>query len=462
MPENRGFEKATGERPVPELRRFRLQHLGCKVNQYETQLIREGLQALGLEEAPRDEEGDLFVLNTCSVTEQSGSKSRHAVRSFLRKSPEARVLVTGCYAESDPEICAAIEGVDRGFGNAEKNGIVPWVARELLGMEGELPELPTGVSEFAGRTRAFVKIQDGCRDRCTFCIIPSLRGEVSSRPEAEILEELHRLAARGFQEVVFTGIHLGYYGFDRDDRRAVVSLLEKTRAIPGLRRVKLSSIEVHEIDEEMVDLFASDPHFFVPHFHLPLQAGADRTLRRMRRRYNVERFRWAARLLRERLLRPALTTDLIVGFPGETEADFEESRAFCEEMDFAKMHIFPYSVRRGTPAAEMEGHLAPEEMKRRKGIMAELDDACAARYRESFLGEVLPTLVESRRNPRTGLLTGLTERFVRLDFEGGDELMNEIVPVRALSAEGDRLLGAVEEGELASHLRSYRALSGDA
>lgn len=438
---------------MAEIRRFRLQHLGCKVNQYETQVIREGFRALGLEEAARDEDGDLFVLNTCSVTEQSGAKSRHAVRSFLRKSPDARVLVTGCYAESDPEICAAIEGVDRGFGNKEKTGIVPWVARELLGMEGELPELPKGVSEFTGRTRAFVKIQDGCRDRCTFCIIPSLRGDVTSRPEAEILEELGRLARHGFREVVFTGIHLGYYGFDREDPHAVRTLLEKTRQIEGLERVKLSSIEVHEIDEGLVDLFASDPTFFVPHFHLPLQAGADRTLRRMRRRYNVERFRGAVRLLRSRLENPAITTDVIVGFPGETEEDFRASHDFCAEMDFAKMHIFPYSVRRDTPAAEMDDHIHPEEMKRRKRALAELDDAMAERYRAGFLGETLPTLVESRRNPRTGLLTGLTERFVRVDFEGGDELMNEIVPVRAEAVEGDRLHGVLVREELPARLR---------
>lgn len=440
---------------MAEIRRFRLQHLGCKVNQYETQLIREGFEALGLEEAARDEEGDLFVLNTCSVTEQSGSKSRHAVRSFLRKSPEARVLVTGCYAESDPEICAAIEGVDRGFGNEEKGGIVPWVARELLGMEGELPELPTGVSGFAGRTRAFVKIQDGCRDNCTFCIIPSLRGDVTSRPEGEILDELRRLAARGYREVVFTGIHLGYYGFDRGDKHAVRRLLEKTREIEGLERVKVSSIEVHEIDEEMVDLFASDSRFFVPHFHLPLQAGANTTLRRMRRRYNVERFRWAVNLLRERLDAPAITSDVIVGFPGETEEDFRASHDFCAEMDFAKMHIFPYSVRRDTPAAAMPDHIHPDEMKRRKRALADLDDAQAERFRARFLGETLPTLVESRRNPRTGRLTGLTERFVRIDFEGGDELMNEIVPVGAVAVEGDRLRGELRRSELPARLRAY-------
>lgn len=423
------------------MRTFKVQELGCKVNQYEGQLLREGLRALGLDEAPTDSSADLFILNSCSVTESGGAKSRSGVRRFHRGSPDASVIVTGCYAESDREVVEAIPGVVRVFGNADKDGIVPWVARSLLGMEGELPELPRGITEFDDHTRAFVKIQDGCRDNCTFCIIPSLRGDVSSRATEDIVEEVRALARGGKKEVVFTGIHLGYFGWDRDDRRAVVELLERVRGVEGLERVKLSSIEVHEITEELVDLFASDA-FFVPHFHLPLQAGCDATLRRMRRKYSTRRFRDAAALVRERLDDPAVTTDVIVGFPGETAADFEASRAFCEEMAFSKMHIFPYSVRRGTPAATMPDHVPAIEIKRRKEVLAALDDRMSAEFRRRFVGTTAPVLVEERRG-RSGRLTGLTDRFCRLELEGDCELMNTIVDVRVIGEVDGVLTGVL-------------------
>ena len=429
-------------------RTFKIENLGCKVNQYECELVREGLQAIGLEEAPAETVCDLVVVNSCSVTESGGAKSRYAVRSLERRNPGARVLVTGCYAESDPNEVAALDGVERVFGNQEKSGLVPWVAREMLGMEAELPELPRGITEFSGRTRAFVKIEDGCRDNCTFCIIPSLRGDPVSRSHDDIVEELHRLAENGYQEVVFTGVHLGYYGWDRDDREALPKLLEATRKVPGLRRVKLSSIEVHEITDDLVDLFASDP-VFVPHFHLPLQAGADRTLRRMRRKYNTDRFRWAVALLRSRLDRPTITTDVIFGFPGETEANFDASLAFCREMDFAKMHVFPYSVRRDTPAATFPDHLDGAEMARRKLAMTALDDEMATAWRRRFVGVVAPTLVESRPVPAgTSRLTGLTDRFLRVDFDGDARLMNHIVDVAIGGEDGERLRGRVVGAEV--------------
>ncbi len=391
--------------------------------------------------APDGAGSDLFVLNTCSVTEHSGTKSRHALRHQQRLNPNAEMLVTGCYAESDRERVEEIEGVTRAFGNKEKQGLVPWVARELLGMEGELPEMPKGISEFAGHTRAFVKIQDGCRDHCTFCIIPALRGDVQSRGEEEIIEELLRLVDSGYKEVVFTGIHLGYYGFDRQDPEAMMRLLRRTREIPGLRHAKLSSVEVHEISDELIDLFAESPDFFLPHFHLPLQAGCDATLKRMRRRYNVDRFRRSVAQLRERLDRPAITTDVIVGFPGESRGDFEDSYRFCEEMNFAKMHIFPYSVRRGTLAETMPDHVPHEVLAQNKRLLADLDDAMASEFRELWVGSEVPALIEGRRNPQTGQLTGLSDRFVRVDFDGGDELMNEIIPIRVKNNGVDRVLG---------------------
>ena len=427
-------------------RTFKLHELGCKVNQWEGQWFREGLLALGLTEARADEGADLYLVNSCSVTESGGAKSRHSVRHFLRRHPETRVLVTGCYAESDREVVEQLPGVVRVFGNQEKAGIVPWVARSLLGMDGELPELPRGISEFSGHTRAFVKIQDGCRDHCSFCIIPSLRGEIRSRSLPEVVEEVQRLVASGHREVVLTGVHLGYYGWEHGDDRAVFKLLCALREVEGLERLKLSSIEVHEITGELVDLFASS-EIFVPHFHLPLQAGSNHTLRLMRRRYTTERFREAVTMLRERLVRPAITTDLIVGHPGESAAAFDESMAFCEEMCFAKMHIFPYSPRRGTHAASMPDHVHDGEITRRRKEAATLDDAMSAAFRRSFLGEVVPVLVEDRSAAPAGHLTGLSDRFLRVDFEGSRDLVNTIVPVSLENVSGDRILGHIAAGD---------------
>ncbi|HGY91823.1 MAG TPA: tRNA (N(6)-L-threonylcarbamoyladenosine(37)-C(2))-methylthiotransferase MtaB [Planctomycetes bacterium] len=435
-------------RPLRSVRSFRVGEVGCKVNQWEGQWLREGLVALGLEESSEQELADLFVVNSCSVTGSGGSKSRHMIRRLVRQNPGARVIVTGCYAVSDEEVCRNLPGVVAVFGNEDKDAIVPWVAREILGMDGPLPDLPRGISRFQGHTRAFVKIQDGCRDHCTFCIIPSLRGAIRSRSQEDLLEELRRLVACGYKEVVFTGVHLGYFGWDLDEDDALIRLLRAARTVDGLERVKLSSIEVHEITEELVQLFAEDP-FYLPHFHLPLQAGCDRTLRRMRRKYSTERFRSAVRRLRAAIPDPCITTDVIVGFPGETDEDFDASFAFCREMSFAKMHIFPYSVREGTPAAEYAGKVAPEAIKDRKGRLAALDDVMADHYRRAHLDRVAPTLIEDRPG-HSGSLTGLTDRFLRVDLDGPDALRGRIVPVRLEAVEGDRLRGRLATGEAAS------------
>ena len=426
-------------------RTFRLQDLGCKVNQYETQLFREGLLGLGLSEASEAEAADVCVVNSCSVTLSGGAASRSVVRRLIRENPDAAVLVTGCYAESDREVCDAIEGVTRSFGNKEKDKLVGFVARELLQMEGELPDLPNGISHFMGHTRAFVKIQDGCRDNCTFCIIPSLRGELKSRTIADVVTEVERLVASGYREVVFTGVHLGYYGWKMEGSHGLCDLLEAMRGIDGLERVKLSSIEVHEIDDRMLEIFFSDPRF-VPHFHLPLQSGSDGTLQRMRRKYNIKRFREAVRAIRERCSDAAITTDVIVGFPGETVEEFEESLGFAREMRFAKMHIFPYSIREGTPAATAPNHVHSQEKKERAQAFAQLDDELAEAFRCQFIGRTEAVLIEERRRSESGRLTGLTDRFVRVEVDGPDDWMGQIVDLQLVASDEGVLVARPFEG----------------
>lgn len=419
------------------MKTFQVEFLGCKVNAYEIEALREGFRHLGMVETSLADAADVYVLNTCSVTANAGSTSRNRVRRALRRNPDTQVLVTGCYAESDRDRLEGIGGVRRIFGNDEKDGILPWIASELLGEpDRELP--PFRITRMGEQTRAFVKIEDGCDDNCTFCIIPTLRGPARSREPDEIVEEVGELVRSGHKEIVLTGVHIGYFGKGLPDlaegsgavRRGahLVALLRRLARIPGLERLKLSSIEVHEITDELVELFASDP-VFAPHFHLPLQAGCDRTLRRMRRKYNTALFRDRVEALRAAIPEPAISTDVIVGFPGETDADFEASLEFCRSIGFVKIHVFPYSVREGTPAATMEDPIDHRTSERRKHALLALDEEHGNAWRRGFVGRTVGVLVEGRPDA-AGRLTGLTERYLRVGFEGPERLHGEIVPVR--------------------------------
>lgn len=430
------------------MRTFRVEHLGCKVNQYEARALEEGLSRLGLQPAGPGGPADLHVLNTCSVTEHAGATSRKLVRRSVRESPGATVLVTGCYAESDRQRVEHIPGVTRVFGNAEKEGLLGWVASDLL----HLP-LDAGAARFritggGGQTRAFVKVEDGCDDRCTFCIIPRLRGPARSRPEDEVVAEVRDLVRAGHQEVVLTGVHLGYYGKETGSpRKALPALLRRLVKLPGLHRLKLSSIEVHEITSELVALFASEP-VLSPHLHLPLQSGSDNVLRLMRRKYNRRLFLERVLTLRERLVEPALSTDVIVGFPGEGDADFEDTLEVVRRAGFMKVHVFPYSPRAGTAAAGLEGALPAEIVAARKQRLLEVDALQGAAFRRGFLGRRVEVLVEGRRDSATGLLTGLTERYLRVLLPGPDRLQGHLVDVRVLrDGEAGAVLGElVTEG----------------
>ena len=436
------------------MKTFQVDFLGCKVNAYEIEALREGFRHLGLSEARDGDGADVYVLNTCSVTANAGSTSRNRVRRALRENPRADVLVTGCYAESDRDLIERIEGVRRIFGNDEKEAILPFVASELMGApDAEIP--PFRITRMGAQTRAFVKIEDGCDDHCTFCIIPTLRGEARSRDPSDIVEEVGELIRSGHREVVLTGVHIGYFGKGLPDngvpssgprRRGahLAALLRRLVRIPGLERLKLSSIEVHEITDDLVALLASDERF-APHFHLPLQAGCDRTLRRMRRKYDTKIFRQRVRALQSAIHAPALSTDVIVGFPGETDADFQETMAFCRDIGFMKLHVFPYSVREGTPAAEMDGHLPSRVIDERRHALLALDEDLGGRWRQGFVGQTVPVLVEGRPHRDSGKLTGLTDRYLRVVFDGPERLRGEIVPVRVDGVEGAVVFGLRHE-----------------
>jgi threonylcarbamoyladenosine tRNA methylthiotransferase MtaB len=367
--------------------------LGCKVNQYETEFVREGLLSIGYQDAGEDEAAELCVVNTCTVTNEGDSKSRQVIRRLAKRNPGAKIVVMGCYATRAPEEVHALPGVSQVVTDKRE---LP----DLLGRFG-VTDVPTGISGFGRRQRAYVKVQDGCLLRCSFCIIPSVRPHVTSRPVEHILDEVRRLVANGYREVVLTGIHLGHFGVEwnrelpKERWTRLSHLLARIAELPGEFRVRLSSIEATEVTRELIDVMAANPRKIAPHLHISMQSGSDGVLRRMRRRWGAQRFVDRCRLVQERLDRPAITTDIIVGFPGETDAEFAETLTVCREVGFSKIHIFPFSPRRGTPAAEMTGQVSPAVKQRRGQELAALETELRDAYYHGLIGRPLQVLVES-------------------------------------------------------------------
>ncbi len=404
-------------------RRARFVTFGCKVNQYDTQVLRELALRNGFREVEKD--ADLIVVNTCTVTEHGGALARKAVRRLARENPDARIFVTGCYAVSDPEAAADLPNVVAVVGNDDKT--------ELLGLLGEPSDRPfieETVSDLAHHTRAFLKVQDGCHLRCTYCIIPAVRPAVTSKRADTVVAEVRRMARVGRREVVLTGVHLGAWGRDlekSEPRAALTGLVALILDETGIERIRLSSIEANEVTPAMVRLYAENPRL-APHFHLPLQAGSANVLARMRRRYHPRGFLKSVAMVRDAIPDIALTTDVIVGFPGETDDDFGETLAMMREAAFMKTHVFPYSKRAGTPAATMPGQVRSREIRERAARAEALGNELARSYAESRIGTRAAALIESRRVE--GRLTGFTGRYLRVEIDGDDHHMNCIVPVR--------------------------------
>jgi threonylcarbamoyladenosine tRNA methylthiotransferase MtaB len=395
----------SGPRPV-----FRTVTLGCKVNQYETQFVREGLELAGFREATEGEAADLCVVNTCTVTVEGDAKSRQTIRQLAARNPGTRIVVMGCYATRAPDEVASLPGVAEVVRDKRE---LP----DLLGRFGVV-DVPTGISRFDCRKRAYVKVQDGCLLRCSFCIIPHVRPKLASRPAQHIVEEVGRLVANGYREVILTGIHLGHYGVDfnagrpKSDWVRLSHLLERLVRLDGAFRIRLSSIEATEVTRELVDVMAAHPTRICPHLHVSLQSGSDRILRSMRRRWGSQRFVDRCRLVQEKLDQPAFTTDVIVGYPGETEADFDDTCRVVEEVGFCKLHIFPFSPRRGTPAAQMPNQVPKHIKQERARRLADLEGQLARRYGESLLGRRLQVMVESPVADRPGWAYGTSCRYV--------------------------------------------------
>ncbi len=437
------------------MKRAALHSLGCKVNSYETEAMQEMLSEQGYEIVAFEEPADVYVINTCSVTSMADRKSRQMLHRARKQNPEALVIAAGCYVQSAEEALLQDTAVDTLIGNnetAKTPGILKaWEetgkASHVHDMSHEKQYEEMSRRQTAGHTRAYVKIQDGCDQFCTYCIIPYTRGRVRSRSLPDILSEVETLAGNGYQEVVLTGIHLDSYGADLPDKD-LLDVIRAAAGVEGIRRIRLGSLEPRIMTEPFVRGLASVEKL-CPHFHLSLQSGCDETLKRMNRRYDTQEFRACCERLRAAFDQPALTTDVMVGFPGETEEEFARTVAFLEEIRFYEMHVFKYSRRKGTRADRMEGQI-PEPVKtQRSEALLKLTKEQSRAYRQRLLGATAEVLMEEPYVCRGEVWqTGHTETYVKVAVPGEMPLMNRLLQVKVDGfLENDILRGILTEAD---------------
>ena len=424
--------------------------LGCKVNQYDSDAMRTLFIKNGYKVAESDTPADVYVVNTCSVTSIGDRKSRQMVRRIRRENPGAVIAVAGCYAQLAPEVFEKMGNVDVIVGMQNRSRIVEYVekaarsnavlneVRDVMAVKDF--ENLTVDAEGEVKTRAFIKVQEGCDNYCTFCIIPYARGRLKSRKQKDAIEEIKHLVDRGYREVVLTGIHLGNYGKDLHDGTSLSSLVNELLKIPDLLRIRLGSIESVELSEELIHLMNSEPRV-CRHLHLPIQSGSDDVLRAMNRHYRLAEYKNLIADLRERIPDLALTTDLIVGFPGETEENFKETLATLEELKFSAIHIFPYSQRTGTPAATYPNQVLPEIKKERVHRVQALEKKLSEAYRRRFLGKSVRVLPEEEKH---GCFEGLSDEYIRVYLKGEGIERGKIYSVKINSLTEDGLSGVVE------------------
>ncbi|MFD2702160.1 tRNA (N(6)-L-threonylcarbamoyladenosine(37)-C(2))-methylthiotransferase MtaB [Paenibacillus shunpengii] len=416
--------------------------LGCKVNFYDTEAIWQQFKEQGYEQVDFDSQtADVYLINTCTVTNTGDKKSRQIIRRAVRKNPDAIVAVTGCYAQTSPAEIMDIPGVDLVVGNQDRDKIIPFVnqikeTREPVNavrniMKNRVFE-EMDVPDFADRTRAFLKIQDGCNNFCTFCIIPWARGLSRSRDSRSIITQANQLVEAGYKEIVLTGIHTGGYGDDLDNYD-LSSLLWDLDKVDGLERIRISSIEASQIDERMLDVLNRSSKM-CRHFHIPLQAGDDTVLKRMRRKYTTEQFYNKMGLIRQAMPDVAITTDVIVGFPGETHEMYRNGYDLMKAINFSEMHVFPYSKRTGTPAARMEDQVDDVVKNERVTELLALSDQMKLSYAEKFVGQVLEVIPEGRGDLAEGHLHGYSDNYIQLEFEGADHLVGQVCRVKMTKA----------------------------
>lgn len=424
--------------------------LGCKVNQHDSAIMAALFQDAGYSIVDFNDKADVYVVNTCTVTHLSDRKSRQMIRRAAGENPDATVVVCGCYAQTAKNELEALDEVDLIIGTNERHRVVEAV-EEFRANHVKTAYMPDDDELFvyedlphervSGMTRAYVKVQEGCDQFCAYCIIPYARGPLRSRSEEDTIAEINMLVDKGYKEVILTGIHLGAYGRGVKDKTCDLTglcrrILDETK----IERLRLGSLEGIEVTDELIDMIATNPRM-AQHLHLPLQSGCDRTLEAMRRPYDSEAFRDMMRSIRQRVPDIAITTDLMVGFPDETEEDFKESLVFCNDIAFANMHIFKYSMRGGTPAAAMTGQIDPQIKERRAKQMADVAQKNKHEYEQRFVGKTLRILVEEQN--KEGLWTGHSSNYLLVAFPGEGIQSGDFVDVKLTEAGKNHLLGEI-------------------
>ena len=427
--------------------------LGCKVNQYDSDAMRTIFLQQGYRAVKEEEEADVYVINTCSVTSIGDRKSRQMVRKIRRKHPQAVIAVAGCYAQIAPEIFEAMGDIDVIVGAQNRSKIVEYVeqAQKKEKTINAVKDIMS-VTEFENlyvdaegetKTRAFNKVQEGCDNYCTFCIIPFARGKLKSRKQKDAVEEIRRLVAKGYREIVLTGIHLGNYGRDLHDGTSLATLVEELLRIPNLLRIRMGSIESVELSDDLINLIKDEPRV-CRHLHLPIQSGSDAVLRRMNRHYRLPEYKKLISELREKIPGLALTTDLIVGFPGETEENFMETLETLRELRFSAIHVFPYSQRTGTPAAVFPNQVPGDIKKDRVHRVQELEKEISKEYRKTFLQKTVHVLIEEEKN---GYFEGLSDEYIRVSITDKNVGKGRLYSVYVENLTEDGLIGRVQEEE---------------
>lgn len=410
---------------------YLIKTLGCRANQYESAAYIQQLESKGYRKAQLGEKADVCIVNTCTVTHQADKDSRYQVRSIGRQYPGTKVIVTGCSQENDPFSFLEMEEVETTFSNQNKQELLP-----VLFADESWPEF--SIEQFAAHTRAFVKIQDGCNSYCSYCIIPFVRGRSRSRTTESILKEIEGLVAKGYKEIVLTGINIG--DFDGQDGSTLADLVQRCDQIEGLKRIRISSIDPDEVDDALLEAVSSCKHT-CPSMHIVLQSGSNAILKRMNRKYTTQMFTSAVRRLQQDDPDFTITTDVIVGFPGETEKDFQDTLDFVDKVQFAKVHVFPYSPRKRTRAYSFTDRVPPQVINARKTQLIHAAEQAAFALREKFIGRTFPVLVETNK----GSASGYTHNFIPVILDTPDVRPNTILDVELIENTPEGLRGKVVE-----------------
>lgn len=418
--------------------------LGCKVNHYETEAIWQLFKEQGYERNEFEQRADVYVINTCTVTNTGDKKSRQVIRRAIRQNPDAVICVTGCYAQTSPAEIMAIPGVDIVVGTQDRHKMLGYIEqfreeRQPINavrniMKNRVYE-ELDVPAFTDRTRASLKIQEGCNNFCTFCIIPWARGLMRSRDPQEVIRQAQGLVDAGYLEIVLTGIHTGGYGADLKDYNLAQLLRDMEAQVKGLKRLRISSIEASQLTDEVIEVLQNSK-IVVNHLHIPIQSGSDTVLKRMRRKYTMEFFSERLRKLEQALPDLAVTSDVIVGFPGETEEEFMETYNFIKNHQFSELHVFPYSKRTGTPAARMDDQIDEEVKNERVHRLITLNDQLAKQYASRFENEVLEVIPEERfkESDNENLYVGYTANYLKVIFEANEDMIGKLVKVKITKA----------------------------